>query len=175
MVLSIGWSAMMISAMTSRDTGRASVPISRRPRSMTIRLPTLTLVSAVVSKRRRPSTSMQSSFASLTTLYVTSWPAAILTLSFAPGTVPVDQVPGSDHTPLAALVTLGCAQKYGTPSGTPLTDGVWSWASCALAAGGQTAAAIVMTALVIATRPQPTRKTLVPATIGGALLDGSRW
>jgi len=43
----------------------------------------------------------------------------------------VDHVFGLDHAPVAALVTVGFAQKRGTPCGIPLTLGVWRCASCA--------------------------------------------
>jgi hypothetical protein len=46
------------------------------------------------------------------------------TLSPAAGTRFDDQVSGLDHAPLDVLVTLGCAQKNGTPCGTPLRAGV---------------------------------------------------
>src|ERR1019366_9064091 len=52
------------------------------------------------------------------------------TRSFAPGTFFVDQVAASDHAPLAALVTVGFAQKSGTPPGTPCTMRAWL-CSCA--------------------------------------------
>ena len=67
---------------------------------------------------------------------MTSWPATIWTLSAAPGTLPVDHVFGSDHTPLAVLDTLGRPQKYGIPKGTPVRGGVWLWAACGAADSG---------------------------------------
>ena len=53
--------------------GRATVPTSRGP-SITIRLTIFIRVLASVLKLRRPRSSMQVSFASLTSSYVTAWP-----------------------------------------------------------------------------------------------------
>jgi len=65
--VSIGWSMMTTSAVTSAGTGASGVPISSRPASNTVIVPTVRRVSALVRNVSAPSTSMHAIAASLTT------------------------------------------------------------------------------------------------------------
>ena len=64
--VSMGRSAMTISAVTPAATGAPALPTSRRPSSRTVRVTTFMRVSASVANRRAPRISTQSSPASLT-------------------------------------------------------------------------------------------------------------
>src|SRR5262245_53139360 len=107
---------MTSSAETREDTGALSVPISSAPVGMTVNVPTVNRVMAVVEKLNVPSIAMAPRGASLRREYWIVVLAAIKTLSFAAGSRPSDQMLGSDQLPLRTLAMVGLVTKRGMTS-----------------------------------------------------------